>query len=121
MEGNAQVYAVLSADPALTALVDDRIWNTNRSEGEDIPACVFRRVTTEYADHSLGSGALAGIRYQIDGYAVELNQAYDVAQAAYLALKNAYFATKLSRNETYNQRTKVYRSIIDVSVWLVDE
>lgn len=121
MDANEQVYNVLSADVALNVLVQGRIWNINRSEHEGIPSLVFRRVSTEYVNDAQSEDNLAGIRYQLDGYAQELSDAALVCRTAVNALRAAFQATKLSRRDLYNERTNVFRVIEDCSVWLVDD
>lgn len=121
MDANEQVYSVLSQDAALDALVNGRIWNINRSEAEGTPALVFRRVSTEYVGDAQSEDNLAGIRYQLDGYAQELSDAALITRTAINALRAAYQATKLSRRDLYNDRTQLYRVVEDCSVWLIDD
>ena len=120
MDANEQIYASLQNDPALTALVGDSVWNCIRPEGEEVPALTFQRISTEYAEDSLGLGDMAGIRYQLDSFAMQLPEAAEIINAARAVLRQDYAATTLSRRDIFNTRTRIFRVSCDISIWTID-
>lgn len=118
MDGNEQVGQVLAADATLAGLTGGRIWNTSRKEDETIPSLVFNRVTSEYIDHSKGSGGTVFIRYQLDSYAATLTEAVNIGVAAVAALVREMQASQGSRQDFFDFQENVWRTSTDALVGL---
>lgn len=114
---NEQVYNVLAADPALTALVGNKIWALFRAQEEALPALVFWRVSTTPVAHALGSDELTEVRYQLDCYSASLPEASAIAFAARAALEAAFNSIHETRLDRYNIQTRDYTVSIDITVW----
>ena len=121
MDANEQVYNALTADVVLDSLVNGRIWNATRGEHEELPALVFSRVSSEYLGSSKGTVKVGFVRYQLDGFSLQLDNAYAIARAAGSALVDAFSASEGSRRDSYDDQTKVWESSIDVVVSIYEE
>ena len=117
---NATIYAALTGDSALEALVGERVWNSHRSQGEGVPALVFQRISTFTVPHAQGTDGLAGVRYQLDAYASTLATASDVILAA-RAVILGIGGIMLNRRDLYESEVRLFRAVMDVSVWGTDE
>lgn len=118
---NEAVYSALSGDGTLTGLVGTRIWNTQRPEADTLPALVFQRVSTIPVNSASGVDGLAGARYQLDAYATTLAAASSVIYAARDAILGTTTGLVLSRQDIWEEETRAFRIIMDVSVWGTDE
>lgn len=117
---NEAVYSALNADATLQTLVGERIWNTNRSQEEGVPALVFTRISTQYTTSAGGTDGLAGVRYQLDSYAATMAAASQVIMAAVAAL-SGLATISVGRTDFYERDVRLFRSTLDVSVWGTDD
>ena len=118
---NTAVYNALNLDATLEALVGERIWNINRSQEEGVPALVFTRISTQNVNSASGTDGLAGVRYQLDAYANTLAQASSVIMAATAAISGSLSSISIGRRDLYEDDVRLYRVIVDVSVWGTDD
>ena len=118
---NEAVYTALSGDGTLTGLVGSRIWNTMRAEEDALPALVFQRISTVPVNSASGVDGLAGVRYQLDAYAVTLAAASSIIYAARDAILGTLSGVVLARQDLYEDQSRAFRIIMDVSVWGTDE
>lgn len=80
------VRTFLLTQSSVTDLVGTRIYPMQLPQNAQLPAIVYRRITTGHEETIDGSkGGLADARVQYDCYAVTHDQAHDVAEALRLS------------------------------------
>jgi hypothetical protein len=114
------LYAYLKNDPAIAALVGDRIFPNVVPEGSILPAIQYQRITTtrEYTYDPFGeSHAWVGARPQITSWHSSPEVAMAVGEAVMLALSGFHgdmegvaIGAVTSTNETdvYDQRKRLH-------------
>lgn len=118
------LFAHLTADPALAALVALRIYPEILPQNSAMPAITYQRVSTLIYNTRDG-GEFQRPRFQFGAYASTPLAAVQLAEA----LAAALVAFRLSeaprvdvtliegRSQTYDPDTKLYRQTLDAFVW----
>lgn len=106
------VYAALSGDAGVAALVSGRVSPDKLPQGEPLPAIVYARTDTEYI-RTIHSAAAAGSNVTLEVWCMADDRpgAEAVADAAEIALA-ASEAAAIGRRPEYDPDTETYSSVI---------
>ena len=127
MSFETDLYAVLSVDAGLVALVGDRIEPSHSGapipdvNGEIQPYVVYTPIFNEERYDLDGEGGLARVRLQVDCWAQHHDTAAEVARAVIAAIPVTGFP--LHRTDHSNQDlgfeegTRLYRRLIEFAVF----
>lgn len=117
------VFALLSADAGVAALVAKRIYPQIAPQPLTKPYVVYAVVSDEPLNSLQGdTSGLGSARVQIDCYATSYRDVQAVADAvdAVLKARNVYndsSSLRLSRRDLYESDTKLHRVSADYSIW----
>ncbi|HUX17239.1 MAG TPA: DUF3168 domain-containing protein [Phycisphaerae bacterium] len=81
MPAEKAIFSILTADGALAALVDDRVFPLQRRQGTALPAVVYQQISGPRAHDLTGPIGWVESRYQITCWAATYTGAGDVADA----------------------------------------
>ncbi len=89
------IYNALTADSDITALVGARIYQTEREQGDGLPAVVFDEIAGGESDQDMtaGSVGLARMLFQIDCYSETSKEAAQIREYVRLLFQNHINAT----------------------------
>jgi hypothetical protein len=116
-----QLYALLSANAGVAALVGDRIFPQVMPQGGQLPALVYA-VVDDVPENTLTGYTLRGARVQIDCYGKAYIAAQGTADAVVSALAEivteGLAAVLLSRRDGYEDETTLHKVMLDFSLWI---
>lgn len=115
-----RLYAHLSANADLSALVASRIYPLVIPQGASLPALVYQRISGVPANHAGRVPTLESARVQINCYAQRYGQVKDLRDAVIAALEqpSAYFqCTRLAERDLYDDEDRTYALALDFSFW----
>jgi len=119
----ADLVALLRADPTVTTLVANRIWPARMPDNPTLPGIVYTRVST-VENPGLGARSLREARFQIDCWADRYTDTVAVAAAVVGALDYATSAS-IDRilidatRDLYDDAAMLYRRSVDVMIYEV--
>ncbi len=86
MSLDVAIYSHLAADPALSALVGQRIYPGSAPQGAVRPYVTFFSVSTSPGAHMLGGDGLAEVRLQLDIWADSAQSRLEVSDRLFMRL-----------------------------------
>ena len=116
MNGEQQLYRILSADTTLAGLVDTRIYQDLIPQPDALPAVVFSRSGTEPVTTIHGPVIAAFAQLQVQVWAKTRASAEAVSAAIVDAL-NAEGEPYVARGALYDEETKCHGIAIDVTLF----
>lgn len=120
MSFESDLYAELSGDVDLIALVSDRIYPSHAAEGTAFPFVVYTPIFNE-AIYSLGgSGDMAKVRLQVDCYAENPDTAAEIARAVIAAIPESgdlHRASHSNQDLGLEEDTRLFRRMIEFSIF----
>jgi hypothetical protein len=126
------LYAYLKNDPAVSALVGDRIFPNVVPEGTILPSIRYQRITTQREDTHDPFGEMhAYVRatVQIDSWSTSAQGAMEVGEAVMLALSGFHGdmegvsigrVTNVRESDTYDLQKKLHGRSQDFQFWYMD-
>lgn len=127
------LFTYLSADPAVYALVEERIYPFRLPEGCLLPAIAWQRISSSRTythDPFEDTSAFVRARIQFSCWAIAPLQAIQIGEAVLLALSGytgdmagqliGASSAELELDE-YEQQTKLYRRVLDFFISYEDE
>ena len=116
MSAETELYAALSADAPLAAVVGARIYPDFLAQEISLPAVVYQRAETEYVT-TIHSGAVLGSRVTLEIWCLHTSrigaeQLADLVEAAIAAT-----FLPLDRRPEFAQETLTFSTVVTVSVW----
>lgn len=127
------LYAYLSTEVSLAALVDDRIYPFRLPEGASLPAIAWQRISAQrtYTFDAFGtSGAYVRARVQFACWAETPLEAIDVGEALLGALSGYSgdmegeligSSTAQFEFDDYESQTRLYRRLVDFFITYEDD
>lgn len=120
------LFAALSANTALAAIVATRIYPIILKEGSTFPALTYQRISSP-AEHSLqGRSGLSTVRLQITCWADSFSAVASLKAAVREAIHSIHSAAiqhvgrLLDERQTFEQDPKLYRVDLDFEVWVAE-
>lgn len=120
----AALRSVLVDDPAVSALVDERVHHQRIPEESSLPAVVFFRVSTRPENRLHGASTYHWMRWQFGARASTALQAEEVADAVadalddYAAASGAVARIRLQgRTDGWDPQLESYADDVDAAVW----
>lgn len=114
------VFAVLSVDAAVTAIVGDRMGPLMRPQSLTLPALTFQRIVTVPQNHLRGNGGLDSNLVQVDAFASTYAAAKALAAVVRTSLETAKHVLSDERDEfDPSVDPDVFRIIQSWQVWTV--
>jgi len=120
------IYARLTGTPAVTALVNHRVYPNAAPTGSPRPYVVYNRITTLRVRSTKGRSGLASPRYQIDAWADSAASAKQVLNECILSL-DGYIGTLANvrvsgvitddQSSDQDAETGLYRHRADFIIW----
>lgn len=109
-----QLYQRLNTNPAITAIVSDRVINGDLPEGQTLPAVTFAYVSGRHLNTLLGYTGHSHNRYSISVWANSYRQAKSLQDAVIAAMMDQI----LLNNIPLHERDKgIYRFALDYSLY----
>jgi hypothetical protein len=112
MSAESELFAALSGDSAITAIVGSRIYPVVIPLGVDLPAIAYQRTNTEYVN-TIGNAALAArVTFDIACGGKDFDSAESLCD-----LVEALSFEKTNRTQTFDIDTDNFASVLTVNVW----
>lgn len=123
------LFAHLTANAGVTALVSTRVYPVQMPQNPTLPAIVYNRISGERVQHMQGSSGLASPRIQFDCFAKTYAVAKAVAEALRLAIEgfsgtmggvngpDVNSCLLQSDSDGYEDDLEVYWVSVDYIVW----
>lgn len=116
MSAETEVFAALSGDAGVTALVAQRIYPDVLPEKSAYPAVVFARVRTEPTYGISGNYFGADVGLQVGCWGTTRTQADAVGSAVETALRLAGMP-HVGRTAGYDEETDLFASVIELEIF----
>jgi phage tail protein X len=115
----SKVYAALSGNAALAALVSTRIYPLQFPQGVTVPALTYERISTERQYSLTGYSGIEQVGLQVMVLASTYAQARQVSDAVVSAMEGAAaFQALLDTGiDIYQDEVGQYGTILDFGVW----
>lgn len=119
----SDVHAVLVAAPAVAALVAGRVAAGMLPEGELRPYVTFSLITGERIPSMTDSGVMRHVRMQFDCWSPNYGESKRIALAVQEAIEaSALFEVVfITDQDLYDNEAKLYRVVVDYSIWQLTE
>lgn len=120
MSFESDLYAELSGDAGLTALVSDRIYPSHASEGAEAPYVVYAPIFNEAIYALEGAGNMSKVRLQVDCYAEDPDEAASVARAVIAAIPESGALLRASHSNQdlgLEEGTRLFRRLLEFSIF----
>lgn len=88
MRLETDLRTMLLAEPAIAALVADRVYGLLREPGAKLPALIIQRIFTHRQELFCGVSPLVSADLQVDSFGINGDDAWDLAKALRLLFKN---------------------------------
>lgn len=112
MSGSSDLYALLSSDAGVGALVSDRIYPIVVPNDKDLPAMAYRRSNTEYVNTITVGAVAADVSFDIICGAKTPLEAEQLADAVELVPG----LTFLNRVDDFDPETEIYANVVTVQL-----
>lgn len=115
------LFAALTADAAVAALVEARVFPNKAPQDAAAPFVVYQLISEVPENILRGGSSLSSSRLQVDSYGVTYLEAHAVA-AAVAAVFEAFSspslsAWRLSTRDLFDDEAQLHRVWADFSVW----
>jgi len=119
MSIQSDLYAHISSDAGLTALVSDRVYPVKAPQEPSYPLVSYSMISGQPQNTLDGTGSLNNSLFQFDVYADTYAEALSVADALEAAMAVASFTNSMQSRIDADFETSVeqYRIILDFSIW----
>lgn len=115
-----RLYAHLSADADVSALVGSRIYPLVMPQGAALPAIVYQRISGVPANHAGRVPSLESARVQVNCYAKTYGVAKDLCDAVVWRMQQSspYFqCTRVNERDLYDDEDRTFALALDFSLW----
>jgi hypothetical protein len=124
MKARDRIYQRLAASVPLSVFVLDRVYSGRAPDAPVYPCVVIQQIS-EVPEVTLdGWSRISQFRYQVDAWARETDEAFEIASAVVEALEGTDdYITKVifaGRREDFDSSVKVHRVACDFIAWVID-
>lgn len=119
----------LTSDPAVAAIVGNRVYPMAVPQGAALPAVVYQRISHDSNTAHDGPMTKRRQRYQITSMALDFNEVQRLTGACERALSGRWMdtgdegevaCTAITRNDLRDEETLAYRVPADYYIWATD-
>ena len=116
MSAETELYAALSGDAGLTAVVSGRIYPDFLAQEISLPALVYQRAETEYIT-TVHDGTVHGTRVTLEIWCLHTTRigAETLADLVEEAIEQSFLP--IDRRPEFAQETLTFSTVVTVSVW----
>lgn len=114
------VYARLTADPAVSALVDTRVYPSILPQTPTLPAVSYARISAIPTYSLAGRSSLRHATIEINAWAMTYAEVKALAEAIEDAMDadgSAFKAVQITDQDLYESDIKIYRVLAEYSIW----